>query len=77
MAIIKSFGTMDSETLAPHKTTVDCKYGVVGYGDGKLIQLNTYGSKEREFPGKLSQTLQLDREQAIKLINILERTFDL
>ena len=77
MAIIKRFERAELKRRTAHKTSVVCKYGSVGIEPGKLIQLNTYGSDEREFPGKLSQTLQLDRGAAEQLVSILKHEFDL
>ena len=74
MARISDFERMEGKRLQAHKTEVQCKYALVGDG---LIQLNTYGSKDREFPGKLSQTIQLDKERAETLIQILRREFNL
>jgi hypothetical protein len=41
----------------------------------KVLQLNTYGSDEREIQGKLSQTLQFDENTARALHFILEQEF--
>ena len=41
----------------------------------KLLQLNTYGSEKRKIPGKLSQTLQLDRESAQELARVITDAF--
>lgn len=41
----------------------------------KYFQIDTYGSKEREFKDKISQSLQIDREVALKLVEILKREF--
>jgi len=40
-----------------------------------LLQLSTYGSEEREIPGKTSQTLQFTRESAAQLFRILKEEF--
>ena len=42
-----------------------------------FIQSDSYGRDTREMPGKKSQTIQLDREGAIALLNILKREFGL
>jgi hypothetical protein len=42
--------------------------------DGRVIlQIDTYGRDSRQVPGKQSQTIQLDREGAEALYNILRR----
>ncbi len=43
--------------------------------DRPIIQIDTFGSAEREFPGKQSQTLQFGEESAAKLYALLGRTF--
>jgi hypothetical protein len=44
--------------------------------DGRtLLRLETYGSAEREVPGKRSQSLELDEEAAPELIAILKSAF--
>ncbi len=44
--------------------------------DGKtFLQVDTLGKIDREIPGKISQSVQLDIEGARRLKDILERTF--
>ena len=58
-----------------HPSEVSC-YWSVGEVDGrKLLQLDTYGSKDRQILGKQSQTLQLDKKQAEELFSILKQYF--
>ena len=46
--------------------------------DGKkYVQLDTYGKDDREVPGKISQTLQFDRETARFIIKLLIQEYDL
>lgn len=40
-----------------------------------IVQLDTYGSPEREIPNKISQSIQLDVKGARELIGILLETF--
>jgi hypothetical protein len=40
-----------------------------------VLQLDTYGSKSREHPGKVSQSLQIDRDAARSLKALLEEAF--
>ena len=41
-----------------------------------VVQIDTNGSTERANPGKQSQTIQLGREAARELFDILKRTYD-
>lgn len=46
--------------------------------DGKeYLQIDTYGSSDRELPGKVSQSIQLDKEASEYLISLLNRNFNL
>lgn len=58
-------------------TTVDCHYSVGESGEKLLLQLDTFGSKDRENPGKQSQTLQLDEAGARVLIALLKAEFEI
>ena len=41
------------------------------------VQIDTYGRSNREQPGKISQSIQLDKETASYLVDLLKREFDL
>ena len=41
------------------------------------VQIDTYGRSDREQPGKISQSIQLDKETASYLVDLLKREFDL
>ena len=41
-----------------------------------IVQIDTYGSSEREMPNKQSQTLQLGRETAKQLYDLLNETYN-
>ncbi len=43
----------------------------------KYFQIDTYGRNDREFPEKISQSIQMDRDSARQLIRLLIETFDL
>lgn len=75
MALITQFERDERDFRSLHPTHVVCKY-LVSLNDGKkVLQLNTYGSAEREIPEKLSQTLQLDENSARQLLAILNEEF--
>ena len=58
-----------------HPTTVVCRYRVVSTEGGALLQFDTSGSEERQIPGKVSQSLQLDEERAKELVSIVTKVF--
>lgn len=76
MAVVKRF-----EPSAPvgavrrHPTSVTCGYHVVTTRGGSLLQLDTYGSEDRQLPGKVSQSIQIDADAARALIGVLRTAF--
>lgn len=74
MARISAFFRTTTGSRA-HPTEVECGYQVVDDGAQRLLQLATYGSRDRVSGQKVSQTLQLDRERAEELIKIIQRAF--
>jgi thymidylate kinase len=43
----------------------------------KFFQIDTYGSSNRQIQGKISQSLQFDKEAAKEIINLLKNEFKL
>ena len=61
-----------------HPTLVDAKIKVIQtHGDDPIVQIDTFGSDARKIEGKVSQTLQFDRQAAEKLVEILSKAFRL
>ena len=52
-------------------------YTIFEDGGEKYFQIDTYGRNEREFPEKISQTIQLTKESARHLVRLLIDTYDL
>jgi len=52
-------------------------YTIFEMEGSKYIQIDTYGRIDRENPEKLSQSIQLDRETAKYLVNLLTQEFNL
>ncbi len=52
---------------------VVCGYALATIGDRRALQLETYGSRDRKIPGKVSQSIQFDEAAARDLRLILER----
>jgi hypothetical protein len=75
MAFIQSFRRGNRTSVRLQPTQVECHYSVGKSGGKVLLQLDTFGSKERENPGKQSQTLQLDEDGARMLIQLLRSEF--
>ncbi|MGB7450244.1 MAG: hypothetical protein WA892_14105 [Ornithinimicrobium sp.] len=78
MALVRSLTRDDRSSGRPHPTEVDCRWQVINGRKGvALFQLSTYGSDGRASDPKVSQTIQLDRDMAAKLVARLCETFDL
>ena len=76
MALIRHFERKEMERNALHDE-IEATYSVFERDGGVLLQIDSYGRADREMPGKKSQTLQLDREGALELFEILKREFHL
>lgn len=77
MAFVQAFEPSDRVGVRLQPTKVVCKYRFERTGGLTLLQLDTHGSTDRDIPGKLSQTLQIDANGAKALIAILREAFDL
>lgn len=77
MARIKNIMVGSVSTTA-HPTEVDCEVRrVVPVGGGVMLQLSTFGSANRVSEPKVSQTIQLDRDAALRLRALIDETFGL
>lgn len=75
MALVKDLKSTSKERQAVHEET-ECLYSHFQDGEGrKYLQLDTYGSKTRKMPQKVSQSVQFDREAAFQLKRIIEELF--
>ncbi|MEU2856227.1 hypothetical protein [Streptomyces syringium] len=74
MAFINEFLEVDSDVQRLHGPVV-CGYRTFTVDGRPVLQLDTYGSVERQIPNKVSQSLQLDVEGARVLRDILLETF--
>jgi hypothetical protein len=76
MALVRSFERKDMERNSIHEE-IDATYSVFHNDDKVLIQIDSYGRRSREIPGKKSQSIQLDRVGAEALYRILKTEFNL
>lgn len=75
MALVKSFKRRQLERDARHKD-VDATYSIVTDSTGcRLLQIDTYGSDERETPGKKSQSLRFSVEALHQLRELIRTEF--
>lgn len=52
-------------------------YTFFEHDGSKYVQFDTYGRVGREMPEKISQSIQLDRETAAYLVELLKAEFEL
>lgn len=75
MAIIRSL-EVGKSAVTENRTKVDATYQTVVTSEGGvLLHIATYGSDARQSEPKVSQVVQLDRTMALKLADIISRTF--
>jgi hypothetical protein len=74
MALIKEFVQVYKESNRVHGT-VECGWLRFQLAGRTYLQLDTYGSDDRQIPGKVSQSLQLDEDSAAELLNIVREVF--
>jgi hypothetical protein len=76
MAIVTGFEKVTVKKPRVHPTEVVGYWSILpDQGSGSILQIDTVGSKDRELPGKQSQTLQLTTNSARELYQILKAEF--
>ena len=75
MALVTQLERVEKDRPTVHKTTHGTYFSFIGPGDKRYFVLDTYGSEDRQFPEKVSQSIQLDEEGAAHLIRILREEF--
>lgn len=68
MATVRTFGVEHLDKATPHDEVASATVRLVDCGLEKFIQIDTYGRDTREKPGKLSQTIRLDKAAFEKLV---------
>lgn len=74
MAIVTQFTPVMEARIGRPKTT-ECGFAKVEIDGTAYLLLETYGAVDRAVPGKISQSLHLDRERAAELKKLLEQEF--
>ena len=71
MAIVRKLEQLHFEQGSTHKE-VEATFSIVVDKDGKRhLQIDTYGSKDRQYPGKKSQSIRFSPEALEQLKEIL------
>jgi len=74
MAVVKHFSVEDQNSRIGHSECSGTIRAIVVDGE-KFIQIDTYGSKDREFQNKLSQSLRLTEGAFNQLLKLGEEHF--
>jgi len=75
MARITHFEALETLSGTRRHSDVECGYRLVDTPGGVVLQLDTYGSSERQITGKTSQSIQLDKAAAGDFIRIVLKAF--
>lgn len=78
MALItdKKFARIEKNRNSIHKPT-SATYAIFEESGERYFQIDTYGSDERIMKEKISQSVQLDKKMAVKLIDVLRNEFNI
>ncbi len=74
MAIVIRFYRVTKNRVGRPKNT-ECGFCNVEIDGTSYLLLETYGAADRAIPGKISQSLHLDRDRAAQLKRLLEQHF--
>lgn len=74
MALVRDITVGTKERQSVHDE-VECLASSFTEGGERYLQLETFGSKNRVLTGKVSQTIQFNKQSAATLKHLLERTF--
>ena len=73
MAIVRNLEKITLERDTRHSEVNGTYTTVTGNGGEKYLQVDTYGSKERQFSGKKSQSIRFSPEAITQLKSILSK----
>ncbi len=76
MARIRKFVKIDKIRNSIH-FEVECTYCIFDEQGKKYIQIDTYGTDQRQVRNQASQNIQFDKDTAIQLVNMLKTEFDI
>jgi hypothetical protein len=75
VALIASFEPIGAGATGRVHGEVNCGWAIFESGGQRYLQLDTYGSRTRAIPGKVSQSIQLDEMGARELVRLLAKAF--
>lgn len=75
MAFVTNIEPDERQFARRHPTGTVCRYTVGRSNGQRILQLNSYGSANREYPDQFSQTLQFDEQSARQLYDVIRAEF--
>ena len=74
MALISN---IKNKSVQPHRKhqEVEATYDIISSDGETFLQITTYGSSSREYPGKASQVIQFDKQSIEQLKRIIQVHF--
>ncbi|MGH2702352.1 MAG: hypothetical protein ACRDJ2_11340 [Actinomycetota bacterium] len=75
MAFITEFSELSSGSTGRDHSTCSAGWRVTERAGERVLQIDTYGSPDRQDAGTVSQSIQLDHETARALVAIINRVF--
>ena len=72
MAIVRKLEKLSLERDSKH-TEVEGTYSIIHTDEGTYLQIDTYGSKQRQEQGKKSQSIRLSPETINQLRSIFDK----
>lgn len=73
---IKTIKKLDKERNNVHEK-VFTTYSIFEIDGEKYVQFDTYGKSNREIPGKISQSIQINEESAKYIADMLKKEFNI
>jgi thymidylate kinase len=74
---INKFNRIEKSRNSIHNEVESTYSSFTGKSGKRIFQIDTYGSNDRQFQGKISQTIQVDKVTAQELIKIFKKEFSL
>lgn len=74
MAVVRSLSEKELDRASVH-TEAEATVSLIDQNGEKFVQIDTYGSKNRALPGKVSQSLRLSKAAFDQLVQIAEKHF--
>lgn len=73
---VEKIEKIDKDRITIHEKVYTTYSSFDKFGE-HYLQIDMYGRSDREQPGKISQSIQFDKETASYLIDLLKKEFDL